>query len=169
MKKLIQFNVEEHSFRRFKSKLAQRGLTIQKIGNQFIEDVLEERYSLDIDAFGLPSKEPISEMANLDPDLHHLGVVANIHIWSPGKGQPHGPRVKIYKQSIDDGFTVPVLDDLAKMKEKAKGNFSILSQSDVNKVIKNIHRAREIFKEYWINPHMTVGEVSRKVLAALSK
>jgi hypothetical protein len=53
------------------------------------------------------------------------------------------------------------------MFDKIKGNINTLSGSDLQKIIRRIWIARQVFRKYWITQSMTVGQITTEIDDAL--
>ena len=102
-------------------------------------------------------EEALYSMANVPAKIHKLGVDVKLHLYQPGnKKIPHAPRVKVFRKSLEDGFSVILDKDLTKMKVKRK---PFLKEKEFKKVVDGIKKYRIPFLMMWHDETMDVFEL----------
>ena len=99
------------------------------------------------------------EMANIQNDAHGLKYDITFHIHQPGldsNGAPVDnsvthPRVKVFKRTQDDGFTVPLNG-----KRKIKGDWKNIVKkiSDYNEIVGHIQNNGDAYLLFYCSPDM---------------
>jgi hypothetical protein len=114
----------------------------------------------------LKKYKPLLEMANIAKDVHGLDLNIRLQVFQPGlddNGLPIDnssthPRVKVFKDNHDDGFTIPIYG-----KHKIKGDWKrILSKvSDYNSVITHVEKNKDAYLLFYCSPTMSATELKR--------
>lgn len=105
----------------------------------------------------------IFEFANLSPKEHGFDVDIKLRLLQPGDRKlPHGPRVRFFKKDPKVGFSITLDHNPEKIK-LVSGHRPLVSRSDLNKLIRNVIKYREVFLKFWNDPGMTTGEL-RKIM-----
>lgn len=102
----------------------------------------------------------IFEMATISPKAHRLGVDLKMHILQPGKKKlSHGPRVKFFKQTKGDSFSISVSKEPNRIKLVAGSIKELISEGELNDLIKKIRKYRIPLLNMWHDPGMSQDDL----------
>ena len=102
----------------------------------------------------------IFEMATIAPKDHKLGVDLKMHIYQPGeKKLSHGPRVKFFKHTKGDSFSISVSKEPNRINLVAGKIDGLITESELNALVQKIRKYRIPLLNMWRDPGMSQEEL----------
>lgn len=108
----------------------------------------------------LELKDHIVEMANIDSRTHGFGVDVKLHLMQPGNSLRHGPRVKVFKKTLQDSFSIILSKKESEIILDPNTDYKpLLNKTQYLQVLDGVKRHRIAFLKFWNTPTMTVDEL----------
>ena len=95
----------------------------------------------------------LNEMANIKSNRLKFKIDTPLHFYKQSDviSIKHGPRVKVFEHTSDDGFSIQIGEELSAVKKASGHGNGHLSTGDINKLINDIRLNRFAILEFFYN------------------